>query len=106
MAKAAGKFNLKPKSGIKYLVDKGHIPKEPMEAHVKGITNFLKNTPSLSATEIGKFLGEDKELPVAVLTQYIEEFDFKPRNVGYGAQALVGALKMMLNGFRIPGEGQ
>ena len=42
MAKAAGKFNLKPKSGIKYLVDKGHIPKEPMEAHVKGITNFLK----------------------------------------------------------------
>ena len=36
MAKAAGKFNLKPKNGIKYLTDKGFLPKEPLEDHVRG----------------------------------------------------------------------
>jgi Sec7-like guanine-nucleotide exchange factor len=34
MAKAASKFNLKAKNGIKYLTDKGYIPKEPYDAHV------------------------------------------------------------------------
>ena len=80
MAKAAGKFNLKPKNGIKYLSDKGFLPKEPMEDHVKGITKFLKETPALSATIIGQFMGEDKELNKNVLSAYIDEMDFTDRD--------------------------
>ena len=53
MTKAAGKFNLKPKNGLKYLTDKGYLPKEPREAMLQGITKFLKETPALSATAIG-----------------------------------------------------
>jgi len=32
MGKAASKFNLKPKNGLKYLMDKGYLPKEAGEA--------------------------------------------------------------------------
>lgn len=101
MAKAAGKFNLKPKNGIKYLVDKGFLPKEPMEEQVKGITKFLKETPALSTTTIGQFMGEDKELNKNVLSQYIDEMDFTNKDTGFA-----GCMKMFLMGFRIPGEGQ
>jgi Sec7-like guanine-nucleotide exchange factor len=62
MNKAAGKFNLKPKNGLKYLTDKGYLVKEPKEEMVKGICKFLKGTPALSATAIGEFLGGDPEL--------------------------------------------
>ena len=53
MTKAAGKFNLKAKNGLKYLTDKGFLPSEPMEDKVKGICKFLKETPTLSPTAIG-----------------------------------------------------
>lgn len=62
MAKAAQKFNLKPKNGLKYLTEKGYLPKEPKEEMVKGICKFLKETPALSATSIGEFLGGEAEL--------------------------------------------
>jgi len=62
MTKAASKFNLKPKNGLKYLMDKGYLTKEAGEAQLKGICSFLKTTPALSATAIGDFLGEEKEL--------------------------------------------
>lgn len=101
MAKAASKFNLKPKNGLKYLTDKGLLAKEPREDMLKGICKFLKETPSLSPTAIGQFLGEDKELNRDVLSNYIDELDFTSKDVGF-----VDALKMMLGGFRIPGEGQ
>jgi Sec7-like guanine-nucleotide exchange factor len=100
MAKAASKFNLKPKNGLKYLTDKGLLAKEPREDMLKGICKFLKETPSLSPTAIGQFLGEDKELNRDVLSHYIDELDFTSKEVKF-----VDALKMMLGGFRIPGEG-
>jgi len=31
MLKASIKFNLKPKNGIQYLIQKDYIPKEPLE---------------------------------------------------------------------------
>jgi Sec7-like guanine-nucleotide exchange factor len=61
MEKAANKFNLKPKNGLKYLTDKGYLPKEPREEMIKGICKFFKETPALSATAIGQYLGEDKD---------------------------------------------
>ena len=59
MVKAASKFNLKPKTGLKYLTDKGYLPAEDGEERVKAICKFLKGTPTLSPTVIGQFLGED-----------------------------------------------
>jgi len=100
MANAASKFNLKPKNGLKYLTDKGYLPLEPREEYIQKICKFFKETPDLSPTTIGQFLGEDKELNKEVLSQYIDEFDFTNQEIGY-----VEALKMMLSGFRIPGEG-
>jgi Sec7-like guanine-nucleotide exchange factor len=83
MNKAASKFNLKPKNGLKYLVDKGYLVKEPKEEMLKGICKFLKETPALSATSIGQFLGEDKELNKDVLSYYIDELDFTSKEVGF-----------------------
>mmetsp|Transcript_7302 Transcript_7302/g.12330 ORF Transcript_7302/g.12330 Transcript_7302/m.12330 type:complete len:148 (+) Transcript_7302:2409-2852(+) len=101
MTKAAGKFNLKPKNGLKYLTDKGYLPKEPREAMLAGICKFFKETQSLNSTAIGQFLGEDKELNRDVLSAYVDEFDFTDPALGF-----VDAMKLMLSGFRLPGEGQ
>jgi Sec7-like guanine-nucleotide exchange factor len=49
-------------------------------------------------------LGEDgpgKELNRVCRAQYIEEFDWTGPDVGF-----FDALKALLTGFRIPGEGQ
>ena len=101
MNKAAGKFNLKPKNGLKYLTEKGYLPKEPKEEMLKGICKFLKGTPALSATAIGEFLGGDAELSREALSYYIDDLDFTSKDLGF-----VDALKLLLQGFRIPGEGQ
>jgi Sec7-like guanine-nucleotide exchange factor len=99
MIKASIKFNLKPKNGIAYLVQKGFIPKDPQDLHIKGIVEFLKSTGSLDKTKIGEYLGEDIDLNKQVLYQYVDSFDFN--GVPY-----VESLKRLLSGFRLPGEGQ
>ena len=62
MLKASIKFNLKPKNGINYLMQKCFIAKEPIELQVKDIVNFLKATTTLDKTKIGDYLGEDIDL--------------------------------------------
>lgn len=57
MSKAAAKFNLKPKTGLKFLIDKGYLPSEAGEAQAKEIAKFFINTPALSPGAIGAFLG-------------------------------------------------
>jgi Sec7-like guanine-nucleotide exchange factor len=37
MVKASIKFNLKPKNGINYLIQTGHIQKDPVEEQIAGI---------------------------------------------------------------------
>jgi len=101
MTKAAAKFNLKPKNGLKYLTDKGYIVKEPKEEMLKGICKFLKETPALSATAIGQFLGAEQELNKECLSYYVDELDFTNKEIGF-----VEALKLLLQGFRLPGEAQ
>lgn len=50
---------MKPKNGIKYLVQYKMIadPETNYEQHVRDIVNFLKTTVDLSKTVIGEFLG-------------------------------------------------
>ena len=67
MVKASIKFNLKPKNGINYLLQTGHIPKEPIEEQIQGIVQFLKTTSTLDKTKIGEYLGEDIDLNKKVL---------------------------------------
>jgi len=52
----------------------------------------------LDKTAIGDYLGEEKDLNKKVLYEYINEFNFE--NVPF-----VDAMKKMLSGFRLPGEG-
>lgn len=101
MKKAADKFNLKAKNGIKFLIDHGHIPAEPGEEQSMGIAKFLRNTPSLSPTAIGAFLGSEQPLNGQVRNAYLDLLDFKNKELTF-----VGAQRAMLNGFRVPGEGQ
>jgi Sec7-like guanine-nucleotide exchange factor len=99
MLKASIKFNMKPKNGIAYLQSKGFIAKEPMSDAVKDICHFLTSTSTLDKTAIGDYLGEDIPLNKEVLYFYIDSFEFN--NVPF-----VEALKRLLSGFRLPGEGQ
>lgn len=66
---------------------------------VKEIVQFLKNSPQLDKTIIGDYLGEDKEVNKEVLYEFIDSINFV--KVEY-----VEALRMLLSGFRLPGEGQ
>jgi Sec7-like guanine-nucleotide exchange factor len=116
MAKAAMKFNFKPKNGIALLIQNGlvtKIPKKDEEAseeakaeyeqamfdHMKSVVKFLKTAPSLDKTMIGEFLGKSEEYNIGMLDTFLGEYSFR-------AVYMVDALKIMLSGFRIPGEGQ
>ena len=55
----------------------------------------------MSPTEIGKFIGEKKDFNEEVLSWYIEEFDWSGEETD-----LIDAMKELMTGFRIPGEGQ
>jgi brefeldin A-inhibited guanine nucleotide-exchange protein len=68
---------------------------------IKGLVTFLKTTPTLSPTEIGKFIGEKKDFNEEVLSWYIEEFNWANDETD-----LIDAMKELMTGFRIPGEGQ
>lgn len=69
------------------------------EQHIKDIVLWLKTNPLLDKTKIGEFLGTDDKLQKDCLYRFIDEFDLK--NVAY-----ITSLKTILQGFRLPGEGQ
>lgn len=92
---AISKFNEKPKKGIEYLQERGHLENDP-----KAVAKFLlENQNALSKSMIGDFLGDNTETSKAVLYAYTEAVDFK------GLQ-LDEAIRKFLSGFRIPGEAQ
>ena len=74
-------------------------PEEDYKAHVKGIVDFLKTTPTLDKTTIGEFLGVDAALNKACLTEFIFQYDL--RGIPF-----VESLRTILLSFRLPGEGQ
>ena len=101
MSHAAQKFNFKHKNGIKFLTVNKLIPDPDTDYdnHIKAIVDFLKTTPTLDKTIIGEFLGVDQKLNKDVLTEFIFQFELKGVD-------FVTALKTVLQGFRLPGEGQ
>ena len=98
---AAAKFNLKPKNGIAFLTKNKLVPdpEQEYEAHVKAIVRFLKTTPTLDKTVIGEFIGVNSKLSKDVLAEFIDQYDMKDKE-------FISSLKTVLQGFRLPGEGQ
>ena len=95
LGKAAAKFLIKPKLGIALMVSKGYITEDPGD-----IARFLlKYQDQLSKTQIGEYLGGEKEQNIQCMYAYVDLLDFT-------GMSLDSALRYFLAGFRLPGEGQ
>ena len=97
--KAAVKFNLRPKKGVQYYLQFQNSTDAEYQDKIKLILNFLLTTPALDKTAIGDYLGEGEDFNKDVLYALIESIDFTQK-------PFVTALKLLLAGFRLPGEGQ
>ncbi|XP_053572906.1 brefeldin A-inhibited guanine nucleotide-exchange protein 2 [Bombina bombina] len=87
-------FNKKPKRGIQYLQEQGMLGSTPQD-----IAQFLHQEDRLDFTQIGDFLGENNRFNREVMYSYVDQLDFCDRD-------FVSALRMFLEGFRLPGEAQ
>lgn len=86
------KFNLKPKEGIKYLIEQKLI-----DDSVNAIVEFLKTTPSLNKTQIGDYLGGAKPFNIEVMHAFIDSIDFE-------GMALDDGIRRLCTHFKLPGE--
>ncbi len=87
-------FNKKPKKGLAFLQENdllGHTS--------EAIANFFHDDPRLDKTAIGDFMGENEKFNKEVMYTYVDQMDF------YGME-IVSALRLFLEGFRLPGEAQ
>uniref|UniRef100_A0A3Q2QR31 ARF guanine nucleotide exchange factor 2 n=1 Tax=Fundulus heteroclitus TaxID=8078 RepID=A0A3Q2QR31_FUNHE len=87
-------FNKKPKRGIQYLQDQGMLG-----STAEDIAQFLHQEDRLDTTQVGEFLGENTKFNKEVMYCYVDQLDFCERD-------FVSALRMFLEGFRLPGEAQ
>jgi brefeldin A-inhibited guanine nucleotide-exchange protein len=95
LSKAVAKFNIKPSLAIRYLASCHQLdPTNPKE-----IALFLRNTAGLNKTKIGEYLGKADADSKAVLHEFVFMQEYRDLD-------LLPALRMFLNTFRLPGEGQ
>ncbi|XP_053309569.1 brefeldin A-inhibited guanine nucleotide-exchange protein 2-like [Spea bombifrons] len=87
-------FNKKPKRGVQFLQEQGMLGSAPQD-----IAQFLHQEDRLDFTQIGEFLGENNRFNREVMYAYVDQLDFCDRD-------FVSALRMFLEGFRLPGEAQ
>jgi brefeldin A-inhibited guanine nucleotide-exchange protein len=92
------KFNQSPKKGLLYLIDVGHLVKDP-----KSVARFFHLEDRLDKTQIGDILAREPEymdgFTLEVLHEYVEMLDFADMSFDL-------ALRHFLAGFRLPGEAQ
>ncbi|XP_031558600.1 cytohesin-1-like [Actinia tenebrosa] len=88
------KFNLHPEKGIEYLVSNGLLNKVPED-----VADFLYSGEGLNKTQIGNYLGENKEFNLEVFDKFVVLHKFE-------GKLLVNALREFLWSFRLPGEAQ
>lgn len=88
-------FNYKPKKGIKELLSRGFIKDDSASS----IAKWLLDTDGLDLAAVGDFLGEGDDKHIAIMHAFVDEFDFS-------GLSLVDALRVFLQKFRLPGEGQ
>ncbi|XP_019365433.1 PREDICTED: brefeldin A-inhibited guanine nucleotide-exchange protein 2 isoform X2 [Gavialis gangeticus] len=87
-------FNKKPKRGIQYLQEQGMLGTTTEE-----IAQFLHQEERLCSTQVGEFLGENNKFNKEVMYAYVDQLDFCGKD-------FVSALRIFLEGFRLPGEAQ
>ncbi|XP_067836411.1 brefeldin A-inhibited guanine nucleotide-exchange protein 1 isoform X2 [Heptranchias perlo] len=87
-------FNKKPKRGIQYLQEQGMLGTTPDD-----IAQFLHQEERLDTTQVGEFVGDNDKFNKEVMYAYVDQLDFSTKD-------FVSALRMFLEGFRLPGEAQ
>ncbi|XP_077592066.1 brefeldin A-inhibited guanine nucleotide-exchange protein 1 isoform X2 [Stigmatopora nigra] len=87
-------FNKKPKRGIQYLQEQGMLGTTPED-----LAQFLHQEERLDSTQVGEFLGDNERFNKEVMYAYVDQMDFLGKD-------FVSALRMFLEGFRLPGEAQ
>uniref|UniRef100_A0A4W4GET8 SEC7 domain-containing protein n=1 Tax=Electrophorus electricus TaxID=8005 RepID=A0A4W4GET8_ELEEL len=87
-------FNKKPKRGIQYLQEQGMLGTTPED-----IAQFLHQEERLDSIQAGEFLGDNDRVSKEVMYAYVDQMDFQGKD-------FVSALRMFLEGFRLPGEAQ
>uniref|UniRef100_A0A8C0DU32 SEC7 domain-containing protein n=1 Tax=Balaenoptera musculus TaxID=9771 RepID=A0A8C0DU32_BALMU len=87
-------FTKKPKRGIQYLQEQGMLGTTPED-----IAQFLHQEERLDSTQVGEFLGDNDKFNKEVMYAYVDQHDFSGKD-------FVSALRMFLEGFRLPGEAQ
>ncbi|XP_017573343.1 brefeldin A-inhibited guanine nucleotide-exchange protein 1 isoform X2 [Pygocentrus nattereri] len=87
-------FNKKPKRGIQYLQEQGMLGTTPED-----IAQFLHQEERLDSIQAGEFLGDNDRFNKEVMYAYVDQMDFQGKD-------FVSALRMFLEGFRLPGEAQ
>ncbi|XP_069739883.1 brefeldin A-inhibited guanine nucleotide-exchange protein 1-like isoform X1 [Narcine bancroftii] len=87
-------FNRKPKRGIQYLQEQGMLG-----TTAEDIAQFLQQEERLDTNQVGEFLGENSKFNKEVMYAYVDQLDFCEKD-------FVSALRIYLEGFRLPGEAQ
>ena len=87
-------FNKKPKKGLQFLQDN-----ELLGRSTEDVAVFFLEDVRLDKTAIGDYLGENEKHNKEVMYAYVDQIDF------YGME-IVSALRLFLEGFRLPGEAQ
>jgi brefeldin A-inhibited guanine nucleotide-exchange protein len=88
------KFNMKPKRGIKYLMDVCGLEDTPA-----AVARFLRSTEGLDKRAVGEYLGEGEDFSKQVLYAYVDSIDFADSTFD-------AALRKFLSLFWLPGEAQ
>ncbi|CAL8096814.1 unnamed protein product [Orchesella dallaii] len=87
-------FNRKPKRGITFLHERKLLGETADE-----VAYFFHTDERLDKTVIGEFLGDPDKFHKQVMYAYVDQMDFKDKD-------FVTALRLFLEGFRLPGEAQ
>ncbi|VEN49180.1 unnamed protein product, partial [Callosobruchus maculatus] len=66
------KFNMDPKKGIEYLIEKGLL-----QHTAESVAQFLHKGEGLNKTAIGDYLGEKNDFNEQVLQAFVELHDFR-----------------------------
>ncbi|XP_061487343.1 brefeldin A-inhibited guanine nucleotide-exchange protein 2 isoform X3 [Rhineura floridana] len=87
-------FNKKSKRGLQYLQEQGMLG-----VTAEDIAQFLHQEERLCSSQVGEFLGDSNKFNKEVMYAYVDLLDFCGKD-------FVSALRIFLEGFRLPGEAQ
>lgn len=87
-------FARKMNQGLKFLQERHLIGTKPED-----IATFFHNEDRLDKTVVGDYLGDGDDFNKRVMYAYVDQMDFSGRD-------FVTALRLFLDGFRLPGEAQ